>query len=105
MGERKGKKGIKEIKKIEKEKSRRERNRKKEKMDYEYRRTITFPENRSPPKQFPINWDPIGCLETSVTNHQSRPHKIPEEELCILYTVNVLRGSGYSTLGKAKKHI
>jgi hypothetical protein len=47
------------------------------------------------------NWDPIGCLETSVTNHQSRPHKIPEEQL----SVNVFRGRVYSTLGIAKKHI
>jgi hypothetical protein len=51
------------------------------------------------------NWEPIGCLETSVNNHQSRPHKIPEEQLSILYIVNVFRGRVYSTLGIAKKQI
>jgi len=51
------------------------------------------------------NWDPIGYLETSVTNRQSRPHKIPEEQIFILCTVNVFRGRVYSALGIAKKHI
>jgi len=55
------KKGQKEIKKKEKEKSTGEKEtieKREHKRDNEHGRTITFPENRSPPTQFPIQLGP-----------------------------------------------
>ena len=78
-------------------------NRKKRKQrDSEPTRITPFSENRSQPTPFPIQLGQIDCLETSVTNQQSTPHNIPEEQRS---TVNVFTGAVYSKLGMSKLQI